>query len=74
MLKRLLVAFPIFFGLLILLLVPVFIRIYRAITTEGMTGIGFSRGSLAENFFRLLVLLLLAIAAYWISGKLLRVA
>jgi hypothetical protein len=43
---------------------------YRAVLNGHATGVGFVRGSAAENTFRLIILLLLAGLAYWLSGKL----
>jgi hypothetical protein len=72
MVKRLLVSVPIFFVLLLLLLLPTIYRAYRVFSREHVTGFGFVSGSPAENAFRILVLVLIALVAYWISGKLLR--
>ena len=72
MLRRALLTCLIFFVLLFLLMLPVLIRIYVRMSRGGATGIGFVRGSLTENLFRVVVLLILAMLAYWLSGKFLR--
>ena len=69
-LKRLLVAALIFLGSIGVLLVPALVAVYRAIAKGGASGIGFVVGAMAENIFRLVVLLLLALLAWWIAGKL----
>jgi hypothetical protein len=69
-LKRLLLAALIFLGTIGILLVPALVAAYRAIAKGGGTGIAFVVGSVAENVFRVVILLLLALLAWWISGKL----
>jgi hypothetical protein len=70
--KRLLVATLIFLGsvflLLVVLLGPALVQMFRG----GIFGFGITVGSRAENLVRILVLLLLGLFAYWISGKLVR--
>ena len=45
-------------------------RAYRSVSEEHATGFAFVLGSPAENVFRVLVLILLAVGAYWASGRL----
>jgi len=66
---RLLVALGFFVLLLCALLVPDVIRIWRRMNRGKATGIGFVVGSRAENIFRLVVVIVLTIFAYWLSGK-----
>ena len=70
--KRLLVATLIFMGsvflLLVALLAPALVRGYR----QGVTGFSIVVGSPVENLVLILVLLALALFAYWLSGKLVR--
>ena len=67
MVKRLLVSIPVFFGLLLLLLVP---TNYRLLSGRA-TGVSFVVGFFpAGNAVRILLLVLIALVAYWISGKL----
>jgi hypothetical protein len=44
---------------------------FRRVSEREATGIGFVLGSRAENLVRLVIMVLLAIFAYWMSGKLL---
>jgi hypothetical protein len=69
--RRLLVALAIFFVSLGLLMLPSLIGIYRGIS-EGATGVAFLVGSAGENIFRIGVLLVSAVFAYWLPGKLIR--
>jgi hypothetical protein len=69
--KRFLVAAVILLSSLGLWLLPTLIRLYRAVERAEASGIGFVVGSVGENVLRLIVLLLLAALAWWISGKLL---
>ena len=71
MAERLIVACVIFFVLLVVLHLPVLIRIYRHMSKGSGTGIGLVMGSPLENVFRLVIVLILATLAYWLSGKLL---
>jgi hypothetical protein len=73
MLKRLIVASVIFLVEIAVLMLPILIGIYRGITRERATGIAFVLGSATENVFRIVVLLILAILAYWLSGRLVKV-
>jgi hypothetical protein len=72
MLRRLVVAGAILLVSLALLMLPMLIAVYRGITRDGASGIGFVVGSLTENIVRIAVLLVLAIFSYWLSGKLLK--
>lgn len=69
MVQRLLLALPIFFGLSILLFLLRLIQIRRAIKSRRATGFGFALGSSGEIFLQLVVLLLLAIVAFWASSS-----
>ena len=73
MLKRLAVAFGIFVVSLAVLMLPTVMAAYRNVTRGNATGLGFATGSASENVFRVLILLLLAFVAFWLSGKLVRV-
>ena len=70
--RRWLIAILIFLGTVILLqgmlLGPSLVRMYRS----HVTGFAIVMGSPAENVVRILVLLLLGLLAYWLSGKLVR--
>ena len=70
--KRLLIATLIFFGSIILLqgmlLGSTLVRMY----SSRVTGFAIVLGSPAENLVRVLVLLLLGLLAYWLSGKLVK--
>ena len=72
MTKRLVAATLIFSGSVILLfslqLGSTLLRMYRG----RVTGFAFVIGSPSENLARILVLLLLALLAYWLSGKLVK--
>ena len=71
--RRLLVALAIFLGLIALPLVPSLIDLCRRVSTGAMaTDFVVILGSPKEIFVGLVVLLLLAIFAYWVSGKLVR--
>jgi hypothetical protein len=72
MLKRLLFASIIFFVALGLLMLPSLTAIYRAISEQRATGFAFVVGSTGENIFRLGVLILSTLFAYWLSAKLIR--
>ena len=71
--KRLAVAGVIFLVEIAVLMLPVLISIYRGITHERATGIAFVWGSATENVFRIVVLLILAMFAYWLSGRLVKI-
>ena len=71
MLKRLLVAWVIFFIALGLLMLPSLLSVYRGMS-EGATGVGLVVGSAGENIFRICGLVAAAALAYWLSGKLIR--
>ena len=71
MLKRLLVAWVIFFIALGLLMLPSLLSVYRGMA-EGATGVAFVVGSAGENIFRIGGLLASLAIAYWLSGKLVR--
>lgn len=68
--KRLLVGFLIFLGLLFVLLVPTIVKAGRTMSREQIVGFGFVLGSPAENIVRVLILVLFGVLAYWVSGKL----
>jgi hypothetical protein len=70
--KRLAVAFGVFIVSLAVLMLPTLIGMYRDIENGKATGFAFVLGSSAENVYRLAVLLVLWMFAYWISGKLVR--
>lgn len=72
MVKRVTVAVGIFFVLLGVLMLPTIIAVYRSLTRDEATGVGFVMGSPGENVFRVVVLLVLASIAFWLSGKLIR--
>jgi len=67
MLKRVLVAALLFILLVLIWHLPVLLRIFRS---KGAIGIGFVRGSLIENVFRIFILLLIGMLSFWLSGKL----
>jgi threonine/homoserine/homoserine lactone efflux protein len=71
--KRLLLTGLLFFVLVAMWQAPFFIAAYRSISGGRATGVGFVMGSPAENLFRILMVVVLAFLAYWISGKLVRV-
>lgn len=71
LLKRLIVTSAIFFLLITALVVPDLIRIRRRMSRDTATGVGFVVGSRTENLFRIAVLCVVAIVAYWLSGRLL---
>jgi hypothetical protein len=72
MTKRLVVATLVFSGSVILLFSlqvgPTLLRMYRG----RVTGFAFVIGSPVENLARIVILLLLALLAYWLSGKLVK--
>ena len=70
--QRFLIAAAIFLVLLGLVLLPTLLQLCRALSRGGASGVGIVVGSPAENVFRAVVLVLLLIAAYWVSGKLVR--
>lgn len=72
MIKRVAVAVGIFFVLVGVLMLPTIISVYRNLTRDEASGVGFVMGSPAENVFRAVVLLVLASIAFWLSGKLIR--
>lgn len=71
MVKRLLVGLVIFFISLGLLLLPSLLSVYQGMS-QGATGFAFVVGSAGENIFRIGVLVVSAILAYWLSGRLIR--
>jgi len=73
MLKRLIVASGIFLVGIAVLMLPTLIGIYRGITRERAIGIAFVVGSTTENVVRIVVLLILGIFAYWLSGRLVKI-
>jgi hypothetical protein len=72
MLKRLVVASGIFLIALAAFMLPILIGIYRGIARGEATGIAVVLGSFTENVVRIAMLMVLAIFAYWLSGKLIR--
>ena len=69
-LRRLAVATLMFLGMVGAVLLPTLVALYREISQGKASGI--IVGSPAENSFRMVVLLFLAVLAFWLSGKLVR--
>ena len=73
MLKRLLVAAAVFFALVLVWHMPTIIIMYRTFSRERVFGFAFVLGSPLENVVRVVILLLSAMIAFWISGRLIKV-
>jgi hypothetical protein len=69
---RITVAAGILIASLAVLMLPTAVAAYRNIAKGNATGIGFAVGSPAENALRLLVVLALALLAFWLSGRVIR--
>jgi len=70
--KRLLVATGIFLVILSLLALGPLLAICRDISRGGASGFGVVVGTPIENAFRFLMIVVLALLAYWLSSKLIR--
>ncbi len=72
MMKRLLLTASFFVLFSAVLILPVIVNAKHSLDLPGNAGTGLVLGSPAQMASRLVVLLLLAIAAYWIAGRLVR--